>query len=610
MDKKKNRPPKEKAHVIKNTLFILGCGLKSAPLAMISLYISNIIENVYYSLVFSVFFLKTALSVIEGNGTFKELVIKIVLMVIGKVFVDMMGYFTNFYAKIRFEIKCEGYINEMIFNKAKQVELGCYENPEFFDKYNRATWVIEKGGFKRIVQGTSWVIGSIISLIVMVIYLVSIDPVMIIFIICPVFVTFFRVLKHREEFRKEKETTPYERQKEYVRRTVLLKDFAKEIKTTNIFAVLKKRFSSAIENNIKLIKKYGLRVAVLEVLSDLFGDVIPVAGGFGYGCYRLVELGNLPVSDFSVLVSAILQCRFKINNFARYFTMQQKHCLWVQSLQEFLAYEPKIVDGGIDTEEMETLEFRNVSFTYPGKDEETLKNISFKVNKGETVAIVGHNGAGKTTLSKLLMRLYDVTEGEILYNGKNIKEYNLLSYRDRFASVFQDYRIFAMTVAENVLMQETDENNIPLAEKALTQSGVMNKIETLPEGVNTLLTKEFDDEGASLSGGETQKLAIARLFAKQFDVAVLDEPSSALDPVAESKMYDALAEGTKDKTVLYISHRLSSAANADNILVFRDGQLIETGNHAELMAKGGEYCEMFTLQASGYREEESQDEAE
>ena len=605
---KKKKEPKEKAHIIKNTLFILKCGLKSAPLAMISLYVSNIIENVYYSLVFSVFFLKTALSVIEGNGSFKELVIKIVLMVIGKIFVDMLGYFTNFYARIRFEIKCEAYINEMIFKKAQQVELGCYENPEFFDKYNRATWVVEKHGFKRIVGGTSWVIGSLISLIVMVSYLMSIDPVMIIFIICPVFVMIFRVLKNKEEFKKEKETTPYERQKEYVRRTVLLKDFAKEIKTTDIFTVLKKRFSDAIDKNIKLIKKYGMRVAVLEILSDFFGDVIPVAGGFGYGCYRLVALENLAVSDFSVLVSAILQCRYKINNFARYFTMQQKHCLWVQSLREFLAYEPKIVDGGIDTDEMETLEFRNVSFSYPGKDEKTLENISFKINKGETVAVVGHNGAGKTTLSKLLMRLYDVTEGEILYNGKNIKEYNLLSYRDRFASVFQDYRIFAMTVAENVLMQETDENNIPLAEKALTQSGVMGKIETLPEGVNTLLTKEFDDEGASLSGGETQKLAIARLFAKNFDVAVLDEPSSALDPVAESKMYDALAEGTKDKTVLYISHRLSSAANADRILVFREGKLIETGNHQELMEKGGEYCEMFTLQASGYREEGEDDE--
>ena len=288
--------------------------------------------------------------------------------------------------------------------------------------------------------------------------------------------------------------------------------------------------------------------------------------------------------------------------------MQQKHCLWVQSLRDFLAYEPKIVDGGEDTEEMESLEFRNVSFTYPGKDEKTLENVSFTINKGETIAVVGHNGAGKTTLSKLLMRLYDVTEGEILYNGKNISEYNLISYRDRFASVFQDYRIFAMTVAENVLMQETDENNIPLAEKALTQSGVMNKISTLPEGVNTLLTKEFDDEGASLSGGETQKLAIARLFAKKFDVAVLDEPSSALDPVAESKMYDALAEGTKGKTVFYISHRLSSAANADKILVFSHGRLIETGTHARLMEKGGEYCEMFTLQASGYREEGDSDE--
>lgn len=605
---KKEKKQKEKAHVLRNTLFILGCGLKSAPFYMLSLFISNIVENVYYSLVFSVFFLKTALSVIEGNGTFSELAVKIVLMVIGKIIIDMSGYFTNFYCRIRFEIKCESYINEMIFRKAQKVELACYENPEFFDKYNRATWVVEKGGFKRIVMGTSWVIGSLISLIVMVTYLVSIDPVMIIFVVCPVFVMLFRVLKNKEEFKKEKETTPYERQKEYVRRTVLLKDFAKEIKTTDIFTVLRRRFKSAVEKNITLIRKYGLRIAVLEVLSDFFGDVIPVAGGFGYGCYRLVALENLAISDFSVLVSAILQCRYKINNFARYFTMQQKHCLWVQSLREFLAYEPKLVDGGIETEEFRSLEFRNVSFAYPGKEEQTLKNVSFRISKGETVAIVGHNGAGKTTLSKLLMRLYDVTDGEILYNGRNIKEYNIEDYRNRFASVFQDYRIFAMTVAENVLMQEVDENNIPIAEKALAQSGVKNKIDSLPEGMNTLLTKEFDDNGASLSGGETQKLAIARMFAKEFDIAVLDEPSSALDPVAESKMYEALIQGTKDKTVLYISHRLSSAANSDKIIVFREGSLVEQGSHQELMEKGGEYCEMFTLQASGYREEEHDDE--
>ncbi|MBQ8027368.1 MAG: ATP-binding cassette domain-containing protein, partial [Clostridia bacterium] len=234
---------------------------------------------------------------------------------------------------------------------------------------------------------------------------------------------------------------------------------------------------------------------------------------------------------------------------------------------------------------------------------------SFKISKGESIAVVGHNGAGKTTLSKLMMRLYDVSEGEILYNGKNIKEYDLLKYREKFASVFQDYRVFAMTVAENVLIEETDEDNIIRAEKALRQSGVYGKIETLPMGINNLLTREFDDEGALLSGGESQKVTIARMFAKNFDIAVLDEPSSALDPVAESKMYDNLMEGTKDKTVIYISHRLSSATRSDNILVFSDGELIEQGTHEKLMELGGEYCEMFTLQASGYREEGAEDEA-
>ena len=165
-----------------------------------------------------------------------------------------------------------------------------------------------------------------------------------------------------------------------------------------------------------------------------------------------------------------------------------------------------------------------------------------------------------------------------------------------------------MTVAENVLIDEVDENNIEKAKKALKQSGVFNKIQTLPEAENTLLTREFDDSGALLSGGETQKVTIARMFSKNFDIAILDEPSSALDPIAESKMYDSLMEGTKGKTVFYISHRLSSATQSDKILVFSKGRLTESGSHDELMALDGEYCKMFTLQASGYREENSEHE--
>ena len=282
--------------------------------------------------------------------------------------------------------------------------------------------------------------------------------------------------------------------------------------------------------------------------------------------------------------------------------MQQKHCLWVQNLREFLDYEIKIQGGDIIPEDFQSLEFKNVSFRYKEDSDYILKDISFKIEKGQTIAVVGHNGAGKTTLSKLIMRLYDVTDGEILYNGINIKEYDLLKYREKFACVFQDYRVFAMTVAENVLTEEVDDTNREVAVNALKMAGVYEKIGKLPNKENSILTKEFEKDGVLLSGGETQKVTISRLFARDFDIAVLDEPSSALDPVAESKMYDALIEGTRGKTVIYISHRLSSATRSDNILVFNKGVLAEQGNHEKLMSNDGYYQEMFTLQASGYKE--------
>ncbi len=599
---------KAKAHIFKNTAFMLKCGLKSAPLSMIIIYLAYIAENVYYAVVFNVMFLETALSIIEGKGTFREFAIKIGLIIFGKVAVDLFSYIAFHPVREKFEIKCESYINNLIFKKAQQVELGCYENPDFFDNYNRATWVVERHGFKRIIEGSAWTLGSVVSIIVLGIYLYNLDPWLLLIVACPIIVLFFRIKKNNVEFKKEKEMTPFERQKDYTKRTVLLKDFAKEIKTTNIFDVIKRSFKDAVKKNIKLIKKYGIKIAVLEVASDFFGEVIPVAGGFAYGCFRLIVLQNLEISAFSVLISAITNCRNKLDQLAYYFTMQQKHCLWVQNLREFLDYEPTVVGGEKIPGDFESLEFKNVSFRYSGNDKNSLTDVSFKINKGESIAVVGHNGAGKTTLSKLMMRLYDVDKGEILYNGINIKEYDLLKYRDKFASVFQDYRIFAMTVAENVLIDETDEKNIPIAVKALKQSGVYSKIETLPQQENTLLTREFDEEGALLSGGESQKVTIARMFAKNFDLAILDEPSSALDPVAESKMYDNLMEGTKNKTVIYISHRLSSATRSDNIFVFSGGRLIEQGDHESLMNLQGEYCEMFTLQASGYREEGDEDE--
>ena len=311
----------------------------------------------------------------------------------------------------------------------------------------------------------------------------------------------------------------------------------------------------------------------------------------------------MTVSGFSVVVSSISTVREATLDIAEAFDEMTQMALYFQNLKDFFDFEPSIKDGNIQAGEFESLEFRNVTFRYPSAKKNTLENISFKINRGETVAVVGINGAGKSTAVKLMLRFYDVTDGEILYNGVNIKEYTLSSLRSSFATVFQDYKNFAISVYENVMCHECTDGDKQKAQTALKQAGVWKKTQSLPNGGDTVLTREFDEDGAGLSGGENQKVSTARLFASDYEIAILDEPSSALDPVAEYEMYENLIAATKGKTVIYISHRLSSAALSDRVLVIGDGKIIESGTHEELMESKGKYCEMFTLQASAYRRE-------
>ena len=597
---KKEKEQKQRAHIFRNTAFMLKCAWKSAPLSLLIIYFSYIAENVYYSVVLGVMFLQTALSIIEGNGTFRDFAIRMCIIVFGKIFIDLIAYIDMYTVRTKFEIKCESYINSLIFKKAQEVELGCYENPDFFDNYNRATWVVEKGGFKRIIEGSAWTIGSVVSIVFLISYLISIDPFLLFFVICPVIVIILRIKKNNIELELEKEKTPYERQKDYTKRTILLKDFAKEIKTTGIFEVVKIRFKAAVDKNIELVRKYGWRVAVIETFADFLGEIIPVCGGFGYGCYRLIVLQNLEIANFSVLISAITTTRNKLNQLARYFAMQQKHCLWVENLRIFLNYETQIKSGEIFPGDFESLEFRNVSFRYEGNDKNTLNNVSFKINKGETFAVVGHNGAGKTTLTNLLLRLYDVTEGEITVDGINIKDWDIPSYHSNFAAVFQDFSLFGATVGENVAMNSKPDKNRVLS--ALKESN-FNK--ELKNGTDTILLREFDDSGLSLSGGEAQKVAVARAFYKRCPFAILDEPSANLDPVSEYALNEAMSRAAEDKTVIFISHRLSTTVMADVIYMLENGEIIESGTHDELMALGGKYAYMFNLQAEKYQEQDN-----
>ncbi len=596
--------PKEKAYPLKNSIYLLKIIGRAAPSKIIFQVLSYILNQVYYDVIYCIYFLKRTLEIITQGGTFAEFAQVIAFVAICKILNELVFYWFRINRNELLNIKVFREINMMLFNKTMTMDLACFENTEFYDKYKRARDVAQKNVFREFAGNFAFIVSGTISIVALMSYIISIDPRITVVAVCAVMHFVFKRVTGKLEYKKDKEMTQYEREKEYIKRTVFLKDYAKEIKTGGIFGVLEKRFTQAVENNIRIIRKYGKKAALIENAIELFSGIIPTVGGYLYACWRFVVKGDLAVADFAVLITAINRFKGVLQWVGETLTEIYKNCLYVQNLREYMEYEPKIKGGELIPGEFESLEFRNVSFGYDGSEKLALENVCFKINRGERVAVVGQNGAGKTTLTKLIMRLYDPISGEILLNGINIREYKLDEYRRMFASVFQDHRLLSLTVAENVLMREPEsEEDKRIVAESLEMSGVLEKVSTLPHGADTLLTKEFDEEGSVLSGGESQKIAIARLLAKNFEIALLDEPSSALDPIAESKMYEKLIEATRGRTVIYISHRLSCAVISERILVFDGGCLCEEGSHAQLMRACGKYAEMFSIQAESYREE-------
>ena len=551
-----------------------------------------------------ILFLKYLLNALENGASFMEFVkiclIFLGLSILGKFLLNYFDYLTCVKHKVFYKK-----MNEKIFQKAKNLDMDCFYNPEFFDKYKRATEVITDNHFDNFAYAFSCVVVGGFTGIFLVAYVVSVDPKMLLLLLTGLVVVAFEGVKSKLNINKDKEMTIHKRSKAYIKRTIYLREFSKDIRTSGIYGVLHKRFEDAVNKNREIIKKYGYKIALLEMMTGLFGMALPVATSYAYATYRYVVKRNLALSDFSVIVTAMNNLKDVVNDLSDGISTVKRESMYFKNLAEFLEYENKVVNGAKTADEFKTLEFKNVTFTYPESKEPTLKNFDFKLDKGQTVAIVGENGAGKSTFVKLLLRFYDVTSGEILYNGVNIKEYDIDSLRERISTVFQDYKVFALSVAENVLCKEIETNEeLIKAVEAMKNSGAYDFVENLPEKENTVITREFDEKGVGLSGGEQQKLAVARVFAGDTDLAILDEPSSAFDPVAEYKMYKNLIKATKDKTVIYISHRLSSAVLSDKIFVISDGTVKESGSHKELMELNGIYSNMFTLQAESYKNSE------
>lgn len=570
----------------------------------------HLIDLLSYTLFHSFFrgilFLKVLLGIIEKNMDFTFYIKNLALFLLCGLCYEFISVYSD-YKTLVGEKKMFKALNNKIFKKAAEVDISCYEDPVFYDKYQRASEILTGGYFSAYAYAVSSVISNFIAFISVISIVASIHFTYLLFLLPIAFVFLIEVAKSKVVYKRDFSMTTNNRIKAYTQRIVFLRDYAKDIRTSNIFSVIIGRFNKAVQSNIEILKSYGVKLFLFSMISSLFGEFIPIIGTYAFAGYQFIYTSALSVSGFSVVLSSIYSVRSTTEMMANEFAELSAVALYFQNLREFFEYESKVVSGEKEPGEFESLEFKNVYFKYPSAEKYSLQNVNIKIEKGQTVAVVGVNGAGKTTFVKLLLRFYDVTSGEILYNGINIKEYKLESLRLKFATVFQDYKTFALSVNENIMCRNCSKEDKLTAEEALKQSGVYDKIQTLKNGADTVLTREFDENGAGLSGGEAQKTAVARMFASDFDVAILDEPSSALDPIAEYKMYENLIHATKNKTVIYISHRLSSAVLSDNIFVLGNGSVLESGSHSRLMANNGEYAKMFALQASSYNKKEGEE---
>ena len=491
-------------------------------------------------------------------------------------------------------------LNKKLYDKARSLDLESYDNPEF---YNNFILTIESssGNIQNLLGLVRMYIGHIISLITVSSVLLTIDPwclVIILAVIC----IFLPISKRVGSLMMERriDNAKFHRRADYFQRIFYLQDYAKEVRMNNISPLLINRYNDAADDVINNQKKYWDKISALNCTQKVgvqglgFMFILPLYLG-----YCVLIKGDLSAGDFvatfngahSVAMSFQFLTIWALARFSEQGKMIDKY-------REFLKADFKIKNGGENAKKTEPKEItiKNLSFTYPNNDKPTLEDINLTIKPYEKIALVGYNGAGKTTLTNLLLRLYDASEGEILIDGENIKNVTADSHRDRFAAVFQDFQIFSCSLGENVALDASpDEERVW---DALKHSG-FNK--ELKNGIKTELLREFDDEGVMFSGGEAQKTAIARAFYKDCPYVILDEPSANLDPVAEYNLNQAMIEAAQHKTVIFISHRLSTTVNADRIYVMENGRIIESGSHAELMELGGTYAYMFNLQAEKYK---------
>jgi len=551
--------------------------------------------------------------VIETKKPYTKVLWVVGLFLLLDVFAAVISNLYEQKIKLKYLPIAQKKLKEMLYQKAGTVDLACYDDTEYYNDFMMSVSEADNA-ISRAEQLLRMIFGSLTVLLCYGTFFATQDVFSILFILIAFALrTIFSNMLNKWRYTIRQTENPLLRKREYVKRIFYLQQYAKDLRLNKEAAgSMHEEFDRVNEELYHLHKTMGKKSFLLEftaryLMSGFMLDIVYVL----YLIVRAVLTKTVSLSGVVVLYNSASNLRRGLSTVVDLGPHMVETGLYVEKIRSFLDRESNILNKKTCEipEGAGVLECRNVSFGYQ-KDCPILRNVNLIIRAKEKVALVGYNGAGKTTLIKLLLRLYDPTEGEILLNGVDIRNYDVEEYRRYIGVVFQDFKLFATTVAENVVMDRVavedmdktlrDDATERAVLEAVKKSGFSEKLATFPMGLQQELTREFSDEGTDLSGGEAQKLAVARAFYKNAGLVFLDEPSAALDPIAEYQLNRAMKEVAKEKTVLSISHRLSTTRDADVIYVMEQGQVIEQGSHGELLKQGGVYATMWEAQASRY----------
>src|ERR1700686_1471864 len=494
------------------------------------------------------------------------------------------------------------HVNIRIMRHAATLDLSNYEDPQFYDRLERAR--VQGADRVGMIQESGQLVQQVISTVTLAAGICVISPwIMLTLIVCvvPEFLaeTKFAFLGYSLSVGQ----TPARRELDYLRILGTSKESAKELKLFGLGQFFSGRYESISRDIHRENLELAGRRLIWGSLLALLGTV-GYYGTYAYGIYLTIT-GALTLGTLTFLAGAIAGASTNIQAVFSTFSHIADHALFLTDLIEFFAVKPKIYSRAASLPGprpiREGFEFRNVSFTYPRKSKPVLENVNFRLEPGERIALVGANGHGKTTIVKLMTRLYDVTSGQILLDGIDLREYNLEDLWKNIGVIFQDFMRYDMTVADNIATGKIDErNNAFRLRAAAFKSLAETVVQKLPQSYDQMLGSRFAG-GVDLSGGEWQKIALARAYLRDAQLLILDEPTAALDARAEHEVFQRFADLTRGKMSVLISHRFSTVRMMDRILVLENGTIAEQGAHNQLLRSGGSYAEMFELQAAHYR---------